>query len=83
MINAPALMFTVILRCQPLINSIMPNTNFPYHPDDLSAFIETVGMFVISLKDGSIVSHNPDDLEAFHNWLIQHDIRDINKSLQN
>ncbi len=61
----------------------MPNTKFPYQPHELSAFTETIGIFIISLKNGEIVRHNPDDRDAFHRWLLQNNVRDINAASKN
>lgn len=56
----------------------MPNQDFNYAPEDLSAFAETIGTFVISLKNGEVVEHEPKDLEAFRKWLAENNIRNIN-----
>lgn len=56
----------------------MEQIEFPYNPDQLSAYAETFGTYVISLKDGTVVKHDPKDVDGFEKWLQQHNIRNIN-----
>lgn len=58
----------------------MPNTNFPYKAEDLSAFAVTFGTFIISLKNGQIVHHEPKDEEKFRQWLIENNVRHLSFS---
>jgi hypothetical protein len=53
----------------------MPIANFPYAPEELSAFAVTFGTFIISLKNGQIIHHDPADEEAFKQWLLEHEVR--------
>ncbi len=53
----------------------MPNTDFPYMVEELSAFAVTFGTFIISLKNGQIVHHDPKDEENFRQWLIENNVR--------
>lgn len=53
----------------------MPNTDFPYTVEELSAFAVTFGTFIISLKNGQIVHHDPTDEASFRQWLIENNIR--------
>lgn len=50
---------------------------FLYQPGELSAFAVTYGIFVISLKNGSIIHYTPDDEEGFYNWLMSVNIREV------
>ncbi len=56
----------------------MPTQEFNYTPEELSAFAETFGTFVISLKNGEVVEHEPKDEEGFRRWLADHNIRNVN-----
>ncbi len=53
----------------------MPANNFKYQPEELSAFAISFGMFIISLKNGEIVKHEPEDIMSFHNWLVDNEVR--------
>lgn len=57
----------------------MPTQDFKHTPEELSAFAETFGTFVISLKNGTVVEHEPKDLEAFRAWLAENNVRNINQ----
>ncbi|MCB0697014.1 MAG: hypothetical protein KDC07_06600 [Chitinophagaceae bacterium] len=50
---------------------------FPYNASELSAFAITCGIFVISLKNGKIVQHVPDDEDHFYNWLLSLEVREV------
>lgn len=52
---------------------------FEYKAGELSAFTFSVGIFIISLKNGNITHFEPKDTAAFEQWLLQHEIRDIRK----
>lgn len=54
---------------------------FQYAAKELSAFIYGAGIFVISLKNGEVINHEPADVEAFQQWLNHHNIRDVKKEL--
>lgn len=56
----------------------MEQQDFPYTPEELSAYAETFGTFVISLKDGSVVKHDPKNADEFEQWLSTHNVRNIN-----
>lgn len=52
---------------------------FSHHHNDLSAFAITLGTFVISLKNGNIVHHTPEDLDSFLLWLRNGNVREVGK----
>lgn len=52
---------------------------FNYTAGELSAYTFSIGIFIVSLKDGSLVHFQPGDPAAFEHWLIAHKIRDIRK----
>ena len=54
---------------------------FTYAAKELSAFIYGAGIFVISLKNGEVINHEPADVAAFQEWLNNHNIRDVKKEL--
>lgn len=56
-------------------------TGFTYAAKELSAFIYGAGIFVISLKNGEVINHEPADVAAFQEWLNHHKIRDVKKEL--
>lgn len=53
---------------------------FNHTAEELSAFGITVGIFVISLKDGKIVRHEPESIKDFHNWLLLHGVREVGQA---
>lgn len=53
----------------------MHETDFPYPATELSAFAETFGTFIISLKNGQIIHHDPNDEESFRKWLLENEVR--------
>lgn len=55
----------------------MEQVEFPYKPEELSAYAETFGTYVISLKNGSVVNYDPKDAKSFEEWLQQHNVRNI------
>ncbi|MCB0699121.1 MAG: hypothetical protein KDC11_04700 [Chitinophagaceae bacterium] len=56
----------------------MGTISFEHQPESLSAFGITCGIFVISLKNGNLVHHDPEDTESFYNWLLENGIREVN-----
>ncbi len=50
---------------------------FEHAASELSAYTSSVGIFIISMKNGSIVHYTPKDEEAFALWLKDNKIRDI------
>ncbi len=50
---------------------------FEHAASKLSAFILSIDVFIISLKDGSIANFVPKDAEDFREWLLIHKARDI------
>ncbi|MBN8785824.1 hypothetical protein CMT72_17055 [Elizabethkingia anophelis] len=59
------------------VSNTYPALAFP--ASELSAFAVTIDCFIISLKNGTVISFTPDDLGEFYHWLIIHNIRDIHK----
>ena len=55
----------------------MNDKGFPYQPSELSAFAVTYGIFVISLKNGSIIHYTPEDEGQFYNWLLNINVREV------
>ncbi len=56
------------------------NNTFPgfgYEVGELSAFLITLDIFIISLKNQDIIRHQPPDPFAFRDWLAHHNIRDV------
>lgn len=54
---------------------------FPHRADELSAYIYGAGVFVLSLRSGEVIHHEPEDTDAFRNWLQYHRIRDVAATL--
>lgn len=50
---------------------------FEYAATELSAYTSTIGVFIISMKNGSIVHFIPKDEDTFVQWLKDNKIRDI------
>ncbi|MBS1771491.1 MAG: hypothetical protein JST82_01435 [Bacteroidetes bacterium] len=59
----------------------MGEIQFPHEASELSAFAVSVGVYVISLKNGKIISHVPDDEDRFYEWLVESGARDITDKL--
>ncbi len=57
---------------------ISPYPSFPYTADQLSAYMERKGFFIISFKQGRILRHEPEDPVSFKKWLVDNNVRDIN-----
>lgn len=58
----------------------MSTVKFNYNAEELSAFGITCGIFVISLKDGQIVQHNPSEeheAKEFYSWLKANNVREV------
>jgi hypothetical protein len=53
--------------------------DFAYAAAELSAYIQSLGIFIISLRNGRIVRYTPDDAAQFRQWLSAHRIRDISQ----
>ncbi len=53
---------------------------FSHDARELSAYGKILDFFTISLRNGSIVHHHPEDAEAFEAWLRHHGVRDISHS---
>lgn len=50
---------------------------FNYAAHELVSFKAEGNTVVISKKDGDIITHEPEDIDAFCLWLLQNNIRDI------
>jgi polyferredoxin len=50
---------------------------FPYPASRLKRFIQSAGLFTLSIKPDMIVHHLPDDAKAFREWLIKNGVEDI------
>jgi hypothetical protein len=53
--------------------------DFAYAAHELSAYIMSLGIFIISLRNGRVVNYTPADAEDFDLWLSAHHVRDISK----
>ncbi len=53
---------------------------FNYAATELSAYTISIGIFIISVKNGPVIHFTPHDAEAFEAWLRKHHIRDIRKN---
>lgn len=51
--------------------------DFTYEASQLSAFVFSVGTFIISLKNGKMTNFSPPDTTSFRDWLHKHQVRDI------
>jgi len=58
-------------------NITYPALAFP--ASEISAFAVAIDYFILSLKNGEIIHFQPDDTQIFYDWLIAHNIRDIQK----
>lgn len=54
---------------------------FAHRADELSAYIYGAGVFVLSLRSGEVIHHEPADADAFRTWLQHHRIRDVAATL--
>ncbi len=52
--------------------------NFNYEASKLSAFMHVLDTFIISLKNGKVVQHVPDDGDKFERWLLGNNVRNVN-----
>ncbi len=43
----------------------------------LSAYILTLDTFIISLKNGQVINHVPEDAEQFERWLLANEVRNV------
>lgn len=57
------------------VNLVYPG--FTYPGNELSAYTFTVDTFIISLKNGNVINHKPDDADKFRLWLADNKIRNI------
>lgn len=57
----------------------MLNTEFPHEAKELSAFTFSLDTFIISLKNGKVVKHMPDNVKTFREWLVKNGVREIGK----
>lgn len=55
------------------------NKKFPYTASQLSAFAITFDVFVVSLNNGDIIEHKPQDKIAFYNWLKDNNVREVSR----
>ena len=55
--------------------------DFQYRAEELSAYIFSIDIFVISLKNGEIIRHIPKKPGDFNEWLDYHGIRNVNEGL--
>lgn len=53
----------------------MSTIDFEYHPDELSSYAVSFGTFIIALKSGDIVHHEPEDSMQFHEWLRDNEVQ--------
>lgn len=54
---------------------------FPYKAGELSAYIFSIDIFVISLKNKEVIRYTAKDPEAFKEWLTRYRIRDVRHEL--
>ena len=57
----------------------MQHAQFPHEAKELSAFTFSLDTFIISLKNGQVVKHMPDNVKAFRDWLMKNNVREIGK----
>lgn len=55
--------------------------DFKFQSDELSAFILSMNIFIIGLKNGRTITYEPNDKDQFKAWLISHHVRDITTPL--
>lgn len=51
--------------------------SFGFEAATLSAYILTLDTFIISLKNGRVIHHIPEDVEKFEHWLAEHKVRNV------
>lgn len=60
-----------------IIHSTFPG--FKYHAGQLSAYLHYRQYFIIALKEQEdVIRYCPTDATAFHDWLKENKIRDVN-----
>lgn len=59
------------------------NKEFTFEASELSAFANTFGTFIISLKNGNIVHYTPEDEAAFYEWLQASNVREVDSPVNN
>lgn len=57
----------------------MLNAQFSHEAKELSAFTFSLDTFIISLKNGKVVKHMPDNVKAFREWLEKNNVREVGK----
>ena len=50
---------------------------FDYEASQLSAFLLSLDVFIIALKDCGVANFAPKDIEDFQKWLLTHRVRNI------
>lgn len=53
---------------------------FEYNAKDLQKYLYTAGLFTISLTNGQIIHHSPDDVQSFNDWLQKHKVANIREN---
>ena len=54
---------------------------FPHRAGALSAYIFSIDIFIINLKNDDLVRFTPIDPAAFQQWLDAHGVRNVNDQL--
>lgn len=54
---------------------------FDYPATELAKYLESAGIFSISLKDGKIIHFSPTDVEGFRNWLTINKVENIKRPM--
>jgi len=50
---------------------------FAYTAQEVTAFLVSMDVFIISLRRIEVIQYKPDDIEKFRQWLKSHNIREI------
>lgn len=50
---------------------------FEHHATECAKFLNTEGIFSLSLKSGRVVHHFSDKPELFKQWLLDHNVKDL------
>lgn len=64
-------------KAKSLAKEAYPGFPYPIYRLTAYAFSSKYGIFVLSLKEGSLISFFPENIDAFKSWLDHNGIKDV------